>query len=272
MALHTMCLLLIFQLLSFSVHTVPSLFLNFTSEIILAEILPKLPIQDRLRFRCSCCELYNLIGMRKLPQAAEEVLLGHISSGTETGIYMMKRVIASPGYYHLDFCDCEKRGLLFWAVFGHGSLELVKYLFQKGAYLRNPLIMKKVLDSIMYCKNGDSILRFMIENGCLLGEHGQWNFLSLVVLMSKGPFFDILLETGKISEWINALDSEGRTPLFNAKRYNVALSLLENGADVLVKDKEGKTARQNLRNELRSSVDTNLDELLREAEAQFSKS
>lgn len=278
MALHSMLyikhlVLLLFQFSPFSVQNVNGYsIMDLTPETILSEILPRLPIQDRLRFRSTCSNFVNLIEMKKLPEDTEEALLGHISSEKAIEICLIKQVIATPCYYHLDFYDAEDRGLLFWAVFLHGSLELVHYLFQKGASLTNPRVMKRVFECIMYCRNGHSILRFMIENGCLLGVHGQWNFLSLVVLMSKGPFFDILLDTGKIGEWINSVDSEGRTPLFSAKRYNVAQSLLENGANVLVRDYEGNTARQTLRNELRSSVDTNLDELLRKAEAEFSKS
>lgn len=142
-----------------------------------------------------------------------------------------------------------------------GDLAFYNLLKKHGASLEGKVNRPQdkdhhQLDLFMLAVDGKNleIVHFLINKQNANASNGEFSALHLAARDCSTDLVDLLLETGADP---NALTIKQRTPLHSAARgqcFSAVVSLLEHGAQPLLKDKEGKVARDYVRD---SSKDLN---------------
>ena len=132
---------------------------------------------------------------------------------------------------------------LHYACIDHGSLEVLRYLFENGADVN---ACSSVTPLMMAVENGHvSAVTFLTERGAdvtLTDECGCKALHYACINNSSPEVFSCLLEKGAD---INACLNDGMTPLMIAAEdslVNVVTFLIKQGANVDLQDSYGKTA------------------------------
>ena len=132
---------------------------------------------------------------------------------------------------------------LHYACIDHGSLEVLRYLFENGADVN---ACSSVTPLMMAIENGHvSAVTFLTERGAdvTLTDECGYKALHYACINNSSPeVFSCLLEKGAD---INACLNDGMTPLMIAAEdslVNVVTFLIKQGANVDLQDNYGKTA------------------------------
>ena len=137
---------------------------------------------------------------------------------------------------------CKGVTALFYASI-EGSLESVQILVNAGVDVN---LLHKNGDSALSnatCKGNLEMVKFLIENGADIEKCGCISSTNACIL-GKFEIMEYLIEQGIK---INIIDTsnEGKTPLHHAVQYgflNIIKLLLDNGAEINLKDYYGNTA------------------------------
>lgn len=195
-----------------------------------------------MRLRATCTTFSKLLPAVAQLSPDQQNQLIDLLSKEKVSYNQVNTFLSANRWYDLDFLDGNGRGMLYWSVFKQNSPSLFALLHQKGASITNVAIMKSVLECIYFLTQGQTILRYILDHGGVIGVPGAWNFLQMVVLMVKEAYYKILCEYDLVKDWINVPDELGRPPIFWATKPNVARDLIAMGADITWRDNEGKTA------------------------------
>ncbi|MEI0567594.1 ankyrin repeat domain-containing protein, partial [Brachyspira pulli] len=148
-----------------------------------------------------------------------------------------------------------------------GSIKLVKYLIENGAYINNEVLiyaaehyelMKyfieigvKINNNIIFKIKSYDILKLFDLNH-LINIRNKNNDTLLIEFCNEIYYYEEEIEIIKIIQFliesgidINAQNNKGCTALMYAcasESFNIVKILLENKADIYIKDNEGKTA------------------------------
>ena len=132
---------------------------------------------------------------------------------------------------------------LHYACIDHGSLEVLRYLFENGADVN---ACSSVTPLMMAIENGHvSAVTFLTERGADVTRTDECGYKALhyaCINNSSPEVFSCLLEKGAD---INACLNDGMTPLMIAAEdslVNVVTFLIKQGANVDLQDNYGKTA------------------------------
>lgn len=131
-----------------------------------------------------------------------------------------------------------------------GNIHFFKKLEEAGAkragtvrYPKNQIIDGSNILMLAVSGKSVEIVKRLLESEDPNATNGRFSVLHLASFVCSPEIADLLLQKGAN---VNALNVKGQSPLHIASRDNclpVVVSLLEGGADPMIKDKTGKLAR-----------------------------
>lgn len=140
---------------------------------------------------------------------------------------------AEISYEHPYPYDCTP---LYLAV-QYGDVESIKFLLSHGASINDPIYENSPLINIAAESGKSEIVEYLIKHGADL-EKNTW------IYAAKSGDYELFKEFLRVGLDVNALDSEGNTPLMHAissGNLDFVKFLVSSGADVNANDSQGST-------------------------------